>query len=104
MAVTLRVARDDSAVKPYVNQALTTTSRELLLEAGKCRGGRNSIQGHVNDGCDPPEAAARVPVSKPSHSGAARFIEVDMRVHEARKQKLRAVVDILDEIWERSFG
>ena len=41
----------------------------------------------------PPAAAARVAVSKPSHSGAARLVHVDVRVDDAGHHEPVAGVD-----------
>jgi hypothetical protein len=88
----VRVPGDDTAIKADINPALALAGSKLHLEPLEGGGGRDGIQGHVDDGGDTARGGGLGTRLEALPLGAARLVEVDMCIDQARDKDPRAVV------------
>lgn len=77
------IPRNNTAVEANINPALALAGGELLVEAMKCRGGRDGVQGHVNNGRHSTRGGSPRAGVEAFPFCAAWLIEVNMCVDEA---------------------
>ena len=98
------VAGDHAAVEANIDPALVLGSSEFYLEAVKGGGGRDGVQGHVDDGGDTARGCRPRAGRETFPFCAAGLVEVNVGVDKAGDKKHLAVVLVLGRGGETCLG
>jgi hypothetical protein len=86
------IPRHDATVKANVDPALPLASSQLLLEAHESGGGRDGVQGHIDDGGNTAGSRGLRSRVETFPFCAARLVKMDVGVDQAREQEFGAIV------------